>query len=201
MLAIDDISSAITEPSSYAIDQNANTAQQVYLDGGVWMPAPGPLGTPFTLTSPDYTILNTKTVEGYYSPTSTTPSQSSGVTVNVVVTVEDDGTGNQNVFKLDGQIVTEFDLIEGVTYVFDQSDASNASNGTHPPLLRRRWFNTTRTVLLLLVLQAQREQYNNRGGTRCYDLVYTVVTIPGWVFKHHKTVYGLYGCFRLWDYA
>ena len=72
-----------------------------------------------------------KTPEGYYSGGSTTPSQPSGPTVDVVVTVADDGTGSQNVFKLDGQIVTEFDLIEGVTYVFDQSDASN---GTHPLL-------------------------------------------------------------------
>ena len=50
--------------------------------------------------------------------------QPSGPTVDVVVTVADDGYG-QNVFKLDGDFVTEFDLIEGVTYVFDQSDASN----------------------------------------------------------------------------
>ena len=51
-------------------------------------------------------------------------------TVTVATGTNQYGTGNK--FYINGTVSPDLNLIEGNTYVFDQSDATNGAGGTHP---------------------------------------------------------------------
>ena len=66
------------------------------------------------------------------------------------------GTGNR--FYINGELAPVLYLQEGNTYIFDQSDSSNASGGVHQIAFSRNPNNRSSRLLTRLVLHLQGHQ-------------------------------------------
>lgn len=84
----------------------------------------------------DFKVKNGLQAKRYLQ--TTTAISNAALTVTYRVTVANPGSGNK--YYIDGALLTSLTLYEGVTYIFDQSDSTNAShplrfsetaNGTH----------------------------------------------------------------------